>query len=364
MENPVRKENRPPLRITYVLEDTALFGGVKVVLQQAALLQHRGHQVTVVSPGPAPTWYRERVPFKQIPAVDPAFFPPADVTVATYWTTIFPVAAASTGEKVHFCQGFEALYTHNRDKHSEIWRVYALPLPALAVAPHLVALLEQKFARPARLVTPFLDPHFGPRFWPARPHKLPRILVFHPYEADWKGVRTALEAVAILRRRGVACRLVRVAQTPPHPEEATLTRVDVYAQHLSPAQVARLMRRCDLLLAPSWEQEAFGLPLLEAMASGVPAVASDIQAFRFLTAGVVPLVPAEDPQAFAKEAEALLTQRDLWRACSQRGRERAAAFQASCVAPQLEEAMYWVASGAWRQETPLSSKVQGSSVHA
>jgi len=46
------------MNIAYLLESTGLFGGVKVVLQQADALARRGHRVTVVSPEPAPEWFR------------------------------------------------------------------------------------------------------------------------------------------------------------------------------------------------------------------------------------------------------------------------------------------------------------------
>ena len=67
--------------------------------------------------------------------------PSADITVATYWTTIEPALALDTTQIVHYCQGFEGNYTHNRDQHSDIEAAYSHPLPALVVAPHLETLL-------------------------------------------------------------------------------------------------------------------------------------------------------------------------------------------------------------------------------
>ena len=40
---------------------------------------------------------------------------------------------------------------------------------------------------------------------------------------------------------------------------------DEFHCRIPPADVARLIAGCDLMLAPSWEQEGFGLPVLEAM---------------------------------------------------------------------------------------------------
>ena len=42
------------MKLTYLVADTTLFGGVKIALHQANLMVRRGHQVKVVSPGQAP----------------------------------------------------------------------------------------------------------------------------------------------------------------------------------------------------------------------------------------------------------------------------------------------------------------------
>jgi len=348
------------MRVTFVLEDTALFGGVKIVLQHAELLHRRGHWVRVVSPGEPARWFSGKVPFVRLPALDPACLPPADVTVATYWTTIAPVSACPAGEKVHYCQGYEGSFTHNLEQHPDIERAYRAAIPAFGLAPQLVELVRKRFGRPARLVPPPLDTRFRPRLWPGRPHNPPRIVVFNPYEVDWKGVSTALQAVKLLRSDGFTCELWRVAQTPPPPEEQGTTKVDRFFQGLTPPQVAQVLRRCDLLLAPSWEQEGFGLPVLEAMASGVPVVASDIPAFRFVTDGTMPLVPPQQTEAFAAKALEMLSHVARWQECRRQGLLRARAFAPEKVLPMLEDALQWVASGEWRRETP-SGETQNAS---
>ena len=79
---------RPRLSVAYLLEDTALFGGVKIVLHQAELMARRGHAVTVVSKGERPSWFPLRAQFRRVPEFRPDDLPEADVTVATFWTTI------------------------------------------------------------------------------------------------------------------------------------------------------------------------------------------------------------------------------------------------------------------------------------
>jgi glycosyltransferase involved in cell wall biosynthesis len=345
------------LTINYLLEDTVLFGGVKVVLRQADLLARLGHRVRIVTPGEAPGWHRLSADLVRVEAFRRDLVPTADLTVATYWTTIEPALELDADETAHYCQGFEGIYTHNRDQHGLIEAAYRHPIPALTVAPHLADLLRERFGRPARVVTQPLEGFFRPAPWwlrPRRPPTRPRVLVTSPFEIDWKGVRTALEALARLRDRGVGCTVVRLSQWPLSDDEKGLLVPDEFHCHLDPAEVARVIRSCHLLVAPSWRQEGFGLPLLEALASGVPAVASDIEAFRDWTDGAVRLVRWDDPDAFADAAEEVLSTPSEWRRLRARGLQVAGRFSEARASASADEAVRWVVDGDWRSETPAA----------
>jgi hypothetical protein len=100
----------PRLTLHYLLADTALFGGTKVVLHQANLMAARGHRVTVASPAPAPAWYPLLARYRRVDDLERMDLGPADVTVATFWTTIAAAVravAAHGGEALHYCQGLE-----------------------------------------------------------------------------------------------------------------------------------------------------------------------------------------------------------------------------------------------------------------
>ncbi len=338
------------LRVTYLLADTTLFGGVKIVLRQAELMARLGHRVTVASPGPPPDWTGLDVDFVQAADLSAPHLPPADVTVATYWTTIEPVLRSPRGAVVHYCQGFEAIHDHNLAEHPAILAAYGRSLPAIVLSPHLGALLAERFGRAWRLAPPLLEPYFRPdeREGPSRP---PRILVISPFEITWKGVATGVEAVAQLRSRGFDCRLIRLSQWPLTEEERRIAEPDEFHHRLNPEAVAELMRGCDLLLAPSHEAEGFGLFVLEAMGSGVPVVASDIACFRGYAEGAADLVAHDQPEAFAGAARRLLEDAEGWRRARESGLEIARRdFGPARVGAQVDEALRWVASGRWQEE--------------
>lgn len=68
---------------------------------------------------------------------------------------------------------------------------------------------------------------------------------------------------------------------------------------LSRGELAALYRRCDLLLQPS-EREGFGLPVIEALASGLPVLASDLPVFREVAGAAVAYAPVGDSAAWAE----------------------------------------------------------------
>lgn len=337
----------PKLDIVYLLEAAPLFGGVKVVLHQANLLADRGHRVTIVCPAPPPHWYPLEATWRQTNGLEPHEIPRADVVVATFWTTLPRALQAASGQVLHFCQGFEAELEHNTAEHPAILEAYGQPVPAMTVSPHLASMIRQRFGRPARVIPQPLEPWWRPRRrW--APSGTPRILATGPWEIYLKGVPVAAEAVKHLRRLGTRCSWVRLSQWPLCDEERSVLEPDEFHHHLRPDQVPELVRSCDLLLAPSWPVEGFGLPVLEAMASGVPSVASDIPSFRAFATGASILVPREDAAAFAAAAASLLDSPRRWRRHRRRGLRVARRYREASAIREIEAAFLWAASGRWQ----------------
>jgi glycosyltransferase involved in cell wall biosynthesis len=136
-----------------------------------------------------------------------------------------------------------------------------------------------------------------------------------------------------LRRPDVAERLVIVGQ-PGYRADAILGEAAdlrrsgalVFTGYLDTEDVVGLMQRATAFAYPS-VYEGFGLPPLEAMAAGAPAIASDIPVTREVLGDAALLVPATDVHAWSLALERLATEPALRDDAATRGRARAAGFR-------------------------------------
>jgi phosphatidylinositol alpha-mannosyltransferase len=94
---------------------------------------------------------------------------------------------------------------------------------------------------------------------------------------------------------------------------------------------------CEVFVAPNTGGESFGIVLLEAMAAGLPVVATDILGFDEVVRGEVDgvLVPARDAAALAAAVARVLDDDDLRDRLAAAARERAAAFDWPVVLTRL-----------------------------
>jgi glycosyltransferase involved in cell wall biosynthesis len=86
-----------------------------------------------------------------------------------------------------------------------------------------------------------------------------------------------------------------------------------------------LYRACDIYVSPAYT-ETFAHPLVEAMASGLPIVASDLPVHREVTAGMARFFPRFSPQALAEQVAHIAASAELKASLSAAGRVRAEHF--------------------------------------
>jgi glycosyltransferase involved in cell wall biosynthesis len=346
------------VRITYVLPYPELNGGNKVIFQHVQALQELGHEMTVLAEAPKPDWIRIDAAYVDTAATVPRL-PSQDLVIATYWTTIERARRLDLGPLSHFCQGYEGGLVHLAPQLPQIEAAYSLPLPTLTVSPHLGELVGSRFGRESFVVPPPLDPLFRPAFR-LRPRREPWVAVPGIFGAEVKGVPTALTAVRRLRERGIACRVLRISVMPLTEEERRTLAPDRFLTGVPPSGIAAALRECDVLLFPSEEGEGFGLPLLEAMAAKVPAVASRISSSIHIADGAVALVPPGDAEAMAGAAEELLKNSGAWRRARRRGYRATRRFRPEEVVPRLEEGVRWARE--WAVNNPLEEGKRCGSV--
>jgi len=270
------------MKVRYLQSGNALYGGVKVALQHAKGLRALGVDARILSPDPPPDWFdgAEEVCLRCEPGVER--LPAADVAVGTFWFTV-PMAFAVPGARAfHLCQCYEGLYEGVREEWPAIDAVYRLPTTKLAVSPHLVTLLEQRFGQPVHWIPqPLESGQFRPRSQPRSDDGTFRVLVTGLWDLDIKGVQWALRALRPLADEHPPLRLVRLSLDAPAAEIACWPEAERHL-HVPPSAVPGVFGSVDAYVGPSTEVEGFSLPALEAMSSGLPSVLTDIGAARAL----------------------------------------------------------------------------------
>jgi phosphatidylinositol alpha-mannosyltransferase len=164
-----------------------------------------------------------------------------------------------------------------------------------------------------------------------------------------KGLPVLLEAFEGVRRRFPEASLVLAGPTPE--ELRTLAARERPAPHRSLEGVTALglvshdvkireMAAAEILCAPSNGGESFGIVLIEAMAAGVPVVASDIPGYRAVlaegSAGV--LVPPDSPASLENALFNVLANTELRRDLALSGMARAERYSWDRLVGEVIEA--------------------------
>ena len=158
-----------------------------------------------------------------------------------------------------------------------------------------------------------------------------------------KNLPGVFRVVAALRHRtGRAVRLLKAGDSFGPAEKRALTglglanNVAVFAG-ISSNELAHLYRACDVLLYPSYH-EGFCRPVAEAMASGLPVVASDRGAIPEVVQRAAPLFSPDDVDGMAREIVKLHESRNLRAERAELGQSAARKFTWRAHADAVAEA--------------------------
>jgi len=174
--------------------------------------------------------------------------------------------------------------------------------------------------------------------------RIPRI-VFAGLLTPRKGLGDLLRACATLADEGVDHELLIAGGTPDEGADAEedVRRIPCptarYLGALPHEQMAALYREADIFCLPSW-WEAMPLSILEAMASGLPVVATEVGDIpRLVDDGVTGvLVPPQNPDALAAALRELARDTERRRQMGKAGRRRTEeSFDGSATLRALDE---------------------------
>lgn len=154
-----------------------------------------------------------------------------------------------------------------------------------------------------------------------------------------KRLDVMLEAFAGVRREFPRARLIRVGGALGDRErhmarENGIADALVELPFLDTRMLAAVYRRASVLLLPS-DREGFGLPVIEALATGTPAVVSDIPALRETGGNAAMYCTPGDAAAFDAAVSSVLSAPDPDR--RRRGLEHASAFTWAAHAARVIE---------------------------
>ncbi len=311
-----RRATDTRLKITVLAPHVRIAGGVRAILTYADRLAARGHDVTLVVPaggrvaaawrnvrGVGPDWvagFRARL--RWVGRWSAETLPDGDAIVATAWQSAPVVAAAAErcGAKFYLVQHYESLY---HGDPAAVDATYRLPLRKIVISTWLREVMRERFDGEAEVVVTPVDRALFHRVPVAVTTSRPRVLMLH-HDYAWKGVADGLAAVARVKARVPALRLVGYGVKPPRQGMP----YDEFHANPHQAALAALYSGCDIYLCPSWD-EGLGMPPMEAMACGAALVTYDNGGCRdYARDGETALVaPRRDVEALAERLARLAT---------------------------------------------------------
>lgn len=149
----------------------------------------------------------------------------------------------------------------------------------------------------------------------------------------YKNLQGLVEAFGRMRRNLAGPVILRIVGPPDprYPEASERAKALGIADavrwtgYVTEASLAETYRSADLVVLPS-RYEGFGLPAVEAMASGTPLVCSDIAVLREVAGDAAVFANPDDPDGLAEAMRCVLTDQVLASSLRERGLARARLF--------------------------------------
>ncbi len=229
----------------------ALSGGVKIISQHVKILNEAGIETLLITRKVETDIALAELNLYEPPIVlkEEEDLPECDLYVGSIFSDVEYLFQRVKGKVAHLCQGYEPIDLASRIQQGVLtekylrreklffWRyfdqrkfkkrikaieaIYALPTIKVAVSKHLAELIQTRYHQPCFLIQNGIDPRiFFPnkeKVW-ARGGKI-KILSIGPMKVGFKGIPDTLQAIEILKAKGVPIHFIRVSPHPPSERE-------------------------------------------------------------------------------------------------------------------------------------------------
>jgi len=273
--------------LQFVVPTSELHGGIRIPLEISDWIAQRGWETRAVGPGPPPDWHNLASPWLSVDLEGGERVPSADVTVATFYTTVAPSLRSNSRYVFHLCQGYEGQFQEYSEIRETIDDAYRAPIPKLLVSDHLEPLLEDLFPTSRfHVIGEAVDPQL---FLPGEFREeisTMKIGIVGSFSNRIKGLRVGLKGLRLAVDRGLNLEVHRASVEPLAEEEVAFGLPTVFHGRLPTERMSEFYSGIDALLFTSTSEEGFGLPVIEAMSCGVPVIHSDIPSLRRIPADV------------------------------------------------------------------------------
>jgi len=341
-------------------------GGVKTHIRQlAARFRRWGHEVVIFAPASEPAMVADEVTVMGRPWSIPASGSVARITFSWLSSAVEDALERHRFDVVHLHEPLMPLLPYHFLQHSQAANIgtfhaardggsllywYTRPLTRrwfrrlegkIAVSPAAAALISRYFRGYYNIIPNGIDLEFWGRPYDPIPElldgKLNILFVGRPEKR--KGLRYLLRAFAELRAVRGDVRLVVVGAGDFRRYRKLMAGVPdvLFAEYVPHEELPRYHSSAHVFCAPNTGNESQGYVILEALAAGLPVVASNIPGF----AGVISdgvdgiLVPPKDHRALAAALNELLNAPERRRELREAARRRARAFSWEQVAARV-----------------------------
>lgn len=338
----VLKKNQ--LTIGYFLPHHNLTGGLKMLLEQMRQLQKLGHRIVAFYRGDPgedvlPTWFDLQVDKEVLVPKNESYLSYLDdceIGIAG-WLEQIPELASASIPIVYWEQGNEWIFgDHLTLAHrTYLQQCFAQPIELASVSPFVAKILAARYQRTSKVIPNGIDVDF---YQPGKPSNNNVILLVGNPNLHFKGFDVAIRTLLRVWKSGYRFKVKWVSPVNPKLDSIPFPFPIEYVVNPPQRELAQLYRNADLFLFTSW-YEGFGMPPLEAMASGVPVVATrcgGIDAYMVDRVNAI-LVDPGDVNGLSEGIIHLLKNPQERQVFSKNGRDTAMQFSFANIANQLEQ---------------------------